>query len=73
MLENVFLSSLELNWSQRSQTDVCRQVLSSSTQRQNRSFHVDDNGYEMSKLKVKYARAKPAAKLLFFVVKYSNC
>lgn len=50
-LQNLFLSILELNFSQRSQTDVCHQVLSSSTKPQ--TGHLisrrgkDENGYEM--------------------------
>ena len=47
-------------------------MLSSSTQLQNRSFHVVERTTTSSKCKkMKYARAK-RAKILFFIVKYAN-
>ena len=47
-------------------------MLSSSTQLQNRSFHVVERTRTSSKCqKMKSARAK-RAKILFFIVKYAN-
>ena len=77
MLEKCVPTILELNWNQRlghkkTKLNVCHHMLTSSTQLQNRSFHVVErveNVFKMSK--VKNARAK-RAKILFFIVKYAN-
>ena len=49
MLEKCVLNILELNWNQRlghkAKLNICHHMLTSSTQLQNRSFHV----FEMSK------------------------
>ena len=68
---------LELNWNKRfrdkqTKLNICHHMLTSSTQLQNRSFHVVERTRTSAKCpKMKNARAKPA-KLLFFVVKYAN-
>ena len=68
---------LELNWNQRlghkkAKTNICYHMLTSSTQLQNRSFHVVERTRTSSKCqKIKYARAK-RLKILFFIVKYAN-
>ena len=77
MLEKCFLTILELNWNQRlghrrTKLNICHHMLTSSTQLQNRSFHVVERTRTSSKCqKVKNARAK-RAKILFFIVKYAN-
>ena len=56
----------------RQKLKMSRLVLTSSTQRQNRSFHVvESTRTAMKCTKVKTARAK-RAKLPFFIVKYAN-
>ena len=66
-----------VNWNQRlghtkTKINICHHMLTSSTQRQNRSFHVAERTRTSSKCqKMKYARAK-RAKILFFIVKYAN-
>ena len=68
---------MELNWNQRfrgkkTKLNICHHTLTSSTQLQNRSFHVVERTRTSAKCsKMKYARAK-RAKLLFFIVKYAN-
>ena len=68
---------LELNWNQRfehkkTKLKICHHMLTSSTQQQNRSFHVLERTRTSSKCqKMKNARAK-RAKILFFIVKYAN-
>ena len=68
---------LELNWNQRlglqkTKLNICHHMLTSSTQLQNRSFHVVERTRTSSKCqKKKNARAK-RAKILFFIVKYAN-
>ena len=70
MLEKCFLTILELNWNQRlghkrTKLNICRHMLTSSTQLQNRSFHVVERTRTSSKCqKMKNARAK-RAKILF--------
>ena len=70
-------SILELNWNQRlahkkTKLDICHHMLTSSTQLQNRSFHVVERTRTSAKCqKMKDARAK-RAKILFFIVKYAN-
>ena len=70
MLEKCFLTILELNWNQRlghkrTKLNICRHMLTSSTQLQNRSFHVVERKRTSSKCqKMKNARAK-RAKILF--------
>ena len=71
------LTILELNWNQRlghkkTKLNICHHMLTSSTQLQNRSFHVVERTRTSSKCqKMKNTRAK-RAKLLFFSVKYAN-
>ena len=77
MLEKCVLTVLELNWNKRlghkkTKLNICHHMLTSSTQLQNRSFHVVERTRTSSKCqKMKYARAK-RAKILFFIVKYAN-
>ena len=77
MLEKCVLTILELNWNQRlghkkTKTNICYHMLTSSTQLQNRSFHVVERTRTSSKCqKIKFARAK-RLKILFFIVKYAN-
>ena len=62
------VSGLEM----RQKLKISRLVLTSSTQRQNRSFHVvESTRTAMKCTKIKTARAK-RAKLPFFIVKYAN-
>ena len=71
------LTILELNWNQRfgdseSKLNICHHMLTSSTQLQNRSFHVVKKTRTSAKCpKLKNARAK-RAKLLFFIVKNAD-
>ena len=71
------LTILELNCNQRlghkkTKLNICHHMLTSSTQLQNRSFHVVERTRTSSKCqKMKNARAK-RAKILFFVVRYAN-
>ena len=56
----------------RKKLNICRQVLTSSTQPKNKSFHVVDRTIVAAKCtKMKNARAK-RAKLLFFIISYAN-
>ena len=77
MLEKCVLTVLELNWNKRlghkkTKLNICHHMLTSSTQLQNRSFHVVERTRTSSKCqKLKNARAK-RAKILFFIVKYAN-
>ena len=77
MLEKCVLAILELNWNQRlghkrTKLIICDHMLTSSTQLQNRSFHVVERARTSSKCqKMKNALAK-RAKILFFIVKYAN-
>ena len=77
MLEKCVLTILELNWNQRlghwrTKFNTCHHMLTSSTQLQNRSFHVVERTRTSSKCqKMKNARAK-RAKILYFIVKYAN-
>ena len=77
MLENCVPTILELNWNQRlghkkTKLNICHHMLTSSTQLQNRSFHVVERTRTSSKCqKMKNARAK-RTKTLFFIVKYAN-
>ena len=70
-------SVLELIWNQRlghkkTKLNICHYMLTSSTEMQNRSFHVVERTRTTSKCqKMKNARAK-RAKILFFTVKYAN-
>ena len=74
MLEKCVLTILELNWNQRlghkkTKLNICHHMLTSSTQQQNRSFHVLERARTSSKCqKMKNERAK----ILFFIVKYAN-
>ena len=77
MFEKCVLTILEFNWNQRMghkkpKLNICHHMLTSSTQPQNRSFHVVERTRTSSKCqKEKNARAK-RAKILFFIVKYAN-
>ena len=77
MFEKCVLNILELNWNQRlghkrTKLNICHHMLTSSTQLQNKSFHVVEKTRTSSKCqKRKNARAK-RAKILFFIVKYAN-
>ena len=77
MLEKSVLTILELNWNQRlgykkTKLNICHHMLTSSTQPQNRSFHVVERTRTSTKCqKINNARAK-RAKILFFIVKYAN-
>ena len=77
MLEKCVLTILELNWNQhlghkRIKLNICHHMLTSSTQLQNRSFHVVERTRTSAKCqKMKYARAKRAI-ILFFIAKYAN-
>ena len=77
MLEKCVLTVLELNWNKRlghkkTKLNICHHMLTSSTQLQNRSFHVVERTRTSAKCqKMKYARAK-RAKILFSIVKYAN-
>ena len=76
-LKKCVLTFLELNWNQRlghknTKLNICYHMLSSPTQLQNRSFHVEERTTTSSKCqKMKNARAK-RAKILFFIVKCAN-
>ena len=75
MLEKCVLTVLELSWNKRlghkkTKLNICHHMLTSSTQLQNKSFHVVERTRTSSKCqKMKYARAK-RAKILFSIVKY---
>ena len=77
MLQKCVLTILELNWNQRlghkrTKLNICHHILTSSTQLQNRSFHVVERTRTSTKCqKMKNARAK-CAKLLFFIVNYAD-
>ena len=77
MLKKCVLTILELNWNQglghkKTKLNICHPLLTSSTQLQNRLFHVVERTRTSSKCqKMKNARAK-RAKILFFIVKYAN-
>ena len=77
MPEKCVLTILELNWNQRlghkkTKINISHHMLTSSTQLQNRSFHVIERTRMSSKCqKMKNTRAK-RAKILFFIVKYAN-
>ena len=77
MPEKCVLTILELNWNQsfehkKTKLNIYHHMLTSSTQLQNRSFHVVERTRTSSKCqKLKNARAK-GAKILFFIVKYPN-
>ena len=77
MLEKCVLTILELNWNlcsghKRTKLNIFHHTLTSSTQLQNRSFHVVERTRTSSNCqKMKNARAK-RAKILFFIVKYAN-
>ena len=72
-----YYSILESNWNQRlwdnkTKLNICHHMLTSSTQLQNRSFHVVERTRTSATcLKSENARAK-RAKLLVFIVKYAN-
>ena len=76
-LEKCVLTILELNWNQRlvrkkTKLNICHHMLTSSTQLQNRWFHVVERTRTSTKCqKRRNARAK-RAKILFFTVKYAN-
>ena len=75
MLEKCVVTILELNWNQRlghkkTKLNMCHDMLTSSIQLQNRSFHVVERTRTPTKCQ-KNARAK-RAKILFIIVKYAN-
>ena len=78
LLEKCVLTILELNWKQRlghkrTKLNIYHHMLTSSTQLQNRSFHVVEKTRTSSKCqKMKYARAK-REKLLFLIVNMQTC
>ena len=73
MLAKCVLTFLELNWNQRcrgknTKLNICHHLLTSSTQLQNRSFHVVEIMRTSAEYpKMKNTRAK-RAKLLFVIV-----
>ena len=77
MLEKCVLIILELNWNQRlrhkkTKLNLCHHILTSSTQLQNRSFHVVERTRTSSKCqKLRNARAK-RPRILVFIVKHAN-
>ena len=77
MLTKCILNFLELNWYQqfgdnKKILNICHHMLTSSTQLQNKSFHVVEKTRTAVKCTtMKIARAR-FAKILFFVVKYAN-
>ena len=77
MLEKCVLTILELKRNQRlghktTKLNICHYMLTSSTQLQNRSFHVVEKTRTSTKCQImKNARAK-RAKILCFIVKYAN-
>ena len=74
MLQKCVGTVLEWNWNKHSghkktKLNICHHMLTSSTQLQNRSFHVVERTRTSSKCqKMKY----PRAKILFSIVKYAN-
>ena len=78
MLENCVLAILELNWNQRlghkkTKLNIFRHMLTSSSQLQNRLFHVVERTRTSSKCqKMKTARAK-RAKILFLLSNMQIC
>ena len=79
MLEKCVLTILELNWNQHSshkktKLNICHYMLTSSTQLQNRSFHVVERTRTSSKCqKIKNARAKRAKKYCFSLSNMQIC
>ena len=77
MLAKCVLTIRELNWNQRfrdkkTKFNICHHMLTSSTQLQNRSFHVVERTKTPGKCQnMKNARAE-RAKILFFTIKYAN-
>ena len=77
MVAKCVLTIQELNWNQRlrdkkTKLNICHHVLTSSSQLQNRSFHVVERMRTSAECpKMKNARAKPA-NLMFFTLKYAN-
>ena len=71
MLEKCVLTVLELNWNKRlghkkTKLNICHHMLTSSTQLQNRSFHVVERTRTSSKCQeMKNARAKRAKNTVF--------
>ena len=71
MLEKCVLTVLELNWNKRlghkkRKLNICHHMLTSSTQLQNRSFHVVERTRTSSKCQnMKNARAKRAKNTVF--------
>ena len=64
--------AMTLNLTLKTKLNICHHMLTSSTQLQNKSFHVVERTRTSSKCqKKKNARAK-RAKILFFIVKYAN-
>ena len=77
MHEKCVLTILELNWNQRlghkkTKLNIRHDMLTSSTQLQNRSFHVLERTRTSSKCQRNEKGTCKASKILFFVVKYAN-
>ena len=78
MLEKCVLTILELNWNQhlghkKIKLNICHLMLASSTQLQNRSFHVvERTGTSTKCQQMKNARAK-RAKILFSLSNMQIC
>ena len=69
------LTIQDLNWNQRfrdkkTNVNICHHMVTSSTQLQNRSFHVAQERERLRNVKNETARAK-RAKLLFFAIKFA--
>ena len=77
MPEKCPLTILELNWNQclgnkKTKLNICHHMLTSSTQMQNKSFHVIERTRTSTKCqKMKNASAK-RAEILFFIVNYAH-
>ena len=78
MFEKCVLTTLELNWNQRlghkkTKLSICHHMLTSSTQLQNRSFHIAERTRTSTKCqKMKNARAK-RAKYCFLLSNMQIC
>ena len=79
MLEKFILTILELNWNQlleheRTKLNICHHMLTSSTQRQNRSFHIiermrtSSNFQKMKNACVKHAKYRFSSSNMHLVV-----
>ena len=69
-LAKCVLTILELKWNHRfsgkkTKLNICHHMLTSFTQLQNRSFHVEKTRTSVKRAKMKRARAKRAKRLFF--------